>query len=230
MEPPFLTPILRTHLDRQVPFSFSCMRCLQCCHHKKIQVNPYEIARLASNLGISTTECIAHYTVEEGTYLKFDDNNTCIFLGSDGCKVHSDRPLVCRLYPLGRQVNQMGDEWFLEVQLEVKCKGVQSRKATIEEFLEAQGAPVYMLAADNYLTLLWDMMESLDTSSVDMNMADSAACPESEESSLFENNEWIDMDAAVRKYCAKRQIHFPDSIEEKMRIHLDALYLWINQP
>ena len=33
---------------------------------KKIQVNPYEIARLAGNLGISTTEFIVRYTVEKG--------------------------------------------------------------------------------------------------------------------------------------------------------------------
>ena len=206
------------------------MRCLQCCRQKKIQVNPYEISRLAGNIGISTTEFIARYTVEQGSFLKFDDKSTCIFLDHKGCSVHKDRPLVCRLYPLGRQVNEMGDEWFLELQPEAVCNGRSGKTATIEDFLEDQGTTAYMLAADAYLTLLWEMMEIMDGISAKMEMSEAAVVSGEKENALVEHVEWMDMDAAVRKYCRQRKIILPDTVEEKMQVHLDALRLWINQP
>ncbi len=206
------------------------MRCLQCCREKKIQVNPYEIARLAGNLGISTTEFIARYTLEQGAYLKFDDNGICVFLDHKGCGVHKDRPLVCRLYPIGRQVNEMGDEWFLELQPEAACNGRYGRTATIEDFLEDQGATAYMLAADGYLTLLWEMMEIMDCMSAKMEIRDAADVSVEKENALVEYAEWMDMDAAVRKYCQENKIIFPDKVEDKMHVHIDALRLWINQP
>ncbi len=65
-KPAMAIPVTRSGLDRSAPFGFACNRCLQCCMNKKIQVNPYEIARLAQHLGISTTEFIERFTVEEG--------------------------------------------------------------------------------------------------------------------------------------------------------------------
>ena len=219
-------PIRRTGLDRQTPFSFSCMRCLHCCRNKKIQVNPYEIARLAKHLGISTTECIARHTIENGAFLKFDDNDTCIFLGTEGCTVHSDRPLVCRLYPLARHVNDSSEEWFSELQPEERCKGEYGGEATIENYLEEQDAEKYMLAADNYLKLLWEMMNVAESSSTNDELPEQQECADSEDDNLPENDEWMDMDAAVRAYCKTTQTFFPDTVEEKMRMHLDALHRW----
>ncbi len=219
-------PIRRTGLDRQTPFSFSCMRCLHCCRNKKIQVNPYEVARLAGNLGISTTECIARYTIENSSFLKFDDNDTCIFLGPAGCTVHPDRPLVCRLYPLGRHVNETGEEWFSELQPDERCKGEYSEHETIGNYLEEQDTAAYMLAADNYLKLLWEMMTVAESSSTDEELPEPEECSDSEEDNLPENVEWMDMDAALRAYCKTTQTFFPDTVEEKMRMHLDALHRW----
>ena len=66
-----MIPLRRTQLDSQASFSFSCRCCLHCCRSKKIQVNPFEIARLARNLGISTTECMALYTASFQLRLNF---------------------------------------------------------------------------------------------------------------------------------------------------------------
>ena len=222
--------ILRSKLGRKDPFGFSCLRCLQCCRQKKIQVNPYEIARLAGNLGISTTEFIARYTVEQGAFLKFDTTSTCLFLDSKGCGVHKDRPLVCRLYPLGRQVNDMGDELFLELQPEAACNGRSDQTKTIEDFLENQDTKAYTLAADAYLKLLWEMMEIMEERSGRIEIPEPADLSEGKENALVEHEEWMDMDAAVRKFCRQNKIIFPDKVEEKMHVHLDVLRLWINQP
>lgn len=42
-------------LDRDSAFSYRCARCSRCCPRYHIQVNPYEILRLARLLGVSTT-------------------------------------------------------------------------------------------------------------------------------------------------------------------------------
>ncbi len=102
----------RTNLDRETPFAFSCMRCLACCRDKKIQVNPYEIARLARNRKLATSDFIDQYTIDAGGFRKWDEKGYCVFLDSQGCSVHEDRPLVCRLYPLARHVNNNLDESF----------------------------------------------------------------------------------------------------------------------
>jgi Fe-S-cluster containining protein len=223
-------PIRRTGLVRQTPFSFSCMRCLQCCRSKRIQVNPYEIARLARNLGITTTQCIACYTTENGSYLKFDDENCCIFLGPEGCRVHPDRPLVCRLYPLGRHCNDRGKEWFSEIEPEAGCKGeYNGGDSSVEEWLDDQEVHRYLLAADSYLKLLWEMMALLEQSGDNEDGTEESDISEEEENSIIENGEWMDMDAAVKFYCDKENIQFPLEIEEKMRMHQNALHRWIKQ-
>ncbi len=223
-------PIRRTGLDRQTPFSFSCMRCLQCCQSKKIQVNPYEIARLARNLGISTTQFIASYTTENGSFLKFDNENRCIFLGPQGCRVHADRPLVCRLYPLGRHRNEQGDEWFSEIEPETGCRGeCDGGEGKVENWLDDQEVHRYLIAADSYLKLLWEMMALLEQGGEEEG-AEESETPGIEEKSMMESGGWMDMDAAVRIFCQQRELPFPLAIEDKMRMHQDALQCWIQQP
>jgi hypothetical protein len=47
---------------RAKAFGYLCGRCMRCCYHKGIQVNPYEVARLARRLGQTTTEFCATWT------------------------------------------------------------------------------------------------------------------------------------------------------------------------
>ncbi len=218
-----MIPFRRTQLQSEAQFSFSCSRCLQCCQHKKIQVNPYEIARLAGNLAISTTDFIARYTTENGSFLKFDETNTCLFLGSDGCRVHLDRPLVCRLFPLARHLNSMGEEWFSELEPEEGCTGRYGSKGSIREYLEEQGTVPFTRAADSYLKLLWEMMDKLEDSGSGEEHGEEL------DNSPDEDEVWLDMDAAMRSYCSKREIPFPLDVEEKTRIHQNALQQWITK-
>jgi Fe-S-cluster containining protein len=85
-------------LQPHSPFSYTCNQCSRCCYNKRIQVNPYEVARLARNKGLSTTDLIAQY-FEPGTpHLDNQSGGACVFLTDQGCGVHADRPLVCRIY------------------------------------------------------------------------------------------------------------------------------------
>jgi hypothetical protein len=205
------------------------MRCLKCCKSKKIQVNSYEVARMARNLGISTTEFIDHYTTENGSYLKSDGNNSCIFLSATGCMVHSDRPLVCRLYPLGRHLNEKGVEWFSEVEPEPGCCAVYGGDSSIQTYLDEQETQIYLDAANSYLRLLWEMMILLENCTEEDECSSESKRSDGEANSLIENANLMDMDCVVRNYCLERSMPFPPDVEEKTRMHQNALQFWIKQ-
>ena len=147
-------------MDRGSGFSFQCGRCSECCSGKKIQVNPFEISRLAANLKIGTTELIRRFT-ENGVYLGRKKDGRCVFLESDGCRVHEDRPLVCRLYPLGRNLGVGGEESFSFIDLPPPCRGIWSSSHTVEGYLESQDARVFIEAAEHYRTLLRKLVARL---------------------------------------------------------------------
>ncbi|PKN51744.1 MAG: YkgJ family cysteine cluster protein [Deltaproteobacteria bacterium HGW-Deltaproteobacteria-13] len=223
-------PIRRTGLNRETPFFFLCSQCLLCCRHKKIQVNPYEVARLAANRGLSTAGFIDRYTHDSGTVLNWEEDGACVFLDARGCGVHPDRPLVCRLYPLGRHVLASGEETFSEIEPDQDCKGVYSDNGVITAYLDAQGARPFMDAADKYLDLLWKLCHILE---------EEAAEPEKQNAIVsviqnFAGGErhgdigFADVDAIAAAFCEKLNISIPESIDDKMLIHIQAVEAWAN--
>ena len=220
-------PLRRTKLNRLTPFSFSCSRCLRCCRHKRIQVNPYEIARLAGNRGISTTDFIRRFTTDGGTVLKWGADGVCSFLDSEGCSVHPDRPLVCRLYPLGWDIHTSGEESLSEVEPDPECKGAYGKDGYIMDFLEAQCTGPFIHAYKSYLGLFRRLhgilQQAVNDPKTDDKLAkvfqDGAAC----------TNSLTDMDAAVTAYCRKNKIPFPKGADERMSVHIRALEAWANK-
>jgi len=218
----------RTNLDRETPFAFSCMRCLVCCRNKKIQVNPYEIARLARNQRLSTADFIDRYTTEMGTFLIWDAKGTCVFLDSQGCKVHEDRPLVCRLYPLGRHVLDTLEESFSEIEPDPECQGVYGNDGKIRDYLESQNARPFMEAADRYLSLFWKLYDVLQKDAVEpvnrnavVNVFMGSSIAAAERYDILKN-----VDTAVAEYCKKTNMPYPKDMEEKISIHIQAIETW----
>lgn len=223
-------PLRRTELNRETPFFFSCKQCLSCCRYKKIQVNPYEIARLAANRGVSTADFVARYTHDGGTLLNWEEDGTCVFLNSQGCSVHPDRPLVCRLYPLGRHVLLSGEESFSEIESDQGCKGVYGEDGMIMDYLDSQGARPFMEAADRYLNLFWRLYLILEKKAVEptkqaaiVNVFQKFAIGVREGDMGF-----TDMDAIVAAYCKKMRRTPPKDMDEKMSIHIQAVEAWAN--
>ena len=217
-----------TDLKRQSTFGFSCSRCLACCRFKKIQLNPYEIARLAANQGLSTTDFIARYTTTGGTVLRFKEEGTCVFLNDRGCAVHPDRPLVCRLYPLGRYVDFLGVETFAQIEPEPGCKGIRREDSSIERYLQEQGAAPFMRAADRYLDLLWLLLELLKEQEVGHAQAETvlSAVRAVTEGGGEQDAFWIDMDRTLADYCKLSGIPVPVELDKKMALHIKAVREW----
>ncbi len=130
-------------------FSYTCHRCNRCCRNRRIQVNPYEVMRLARNLSLSTCDVIDRHVDVHTMSLRRREDGTCVFLGPDGCTVHADRPLVCRLYPLGRIVRGPDETWVVLSPAE-NSAGVFTRGGSVSAYVRAQGAEPYLRAADAY--------------------------------------------------------------------------------
>jgi uncharacterized protein len=220
--------VFKHGLNRNSAFGFSCGRCIGCCRNKKIQLNPYEIARMASHLGISTTDFIKQYTVS-GTVLKNREDDTCIFLETNGCSIHPDRPLVCRLYPLGRHIRHPWVESFSQFEPEPGCKGTFNQGGTIETYLDAQGAFPFMRAADLYLELLCFLLETLNDKPFSQDQSDTVketvhniTKGNASEDDLM----WIDMDRTINDFCGRSGTAIPTTLDERMAIHITAVRKW----
>ncbi len=202
---------------RQAPFSYRCQACNRCCRDKLIPVNPYEIARIAANLGLSTTETIARFTTN-GSALAFPDG-ACVFLTAQGCSVHPDRPLVCRLYPLGRVVQADDSEDIVQLRPHPESAGEYGTDGSVEQYFELQGAAPLMLAARRYHRLLTRVMGLLATH---------GALAEQEGEETGSVVSLLDVDAAVQQYCRERQLAMPEDPWLKMDVHLAAVNAWLD--
>lgn len=202
---------------RAATFGYECHRCLRCCHDKRVQVNPYEVARLARNRGVTVGEFRERYTENAtGTVLGRKSGGACVFLGTDGCTVHEDRPLSCRLYPLDRHVNPDGDERYSYRIAHPQSEGVHLHQGTIDQFLESQGAKPFLRAADAYYFWMCRVFDELSES-----MGDPAG--EVPAIDLDDGMLWLDMDYALHRYCAEEGLPEPEDIEDRATLHLTIL-------
>ncbi|MFI4935485.1 MAG: YkgJ family cysteine cluster protein [Caulobacterales bacterium] len=194
-------------------FGYVCHRCMNCCHDKIIQVNPYEIAHLARRLGETTgafSETRTHGG--EGTSLARTDDGACVFLGAEGCTVHPDRPLVCRIYPLGRHVEADGTERWSHATPHPRTAGVYSKQGTIADFIANQDADLFIKAADEYAAWLRRACEVLD----EATEADELAVE-------LSDADLLDMDGAIAAHCEASGVSEPANLEARKALHLAIL-------
>lgn len=211
---------------RQSAFSYSCHACSRCCHAKIIHVNPYEVARLAENRGVSTTECLARFTDAGGTALRQSDTGACVFLTAQGCSVHPDRPLVCRIYPLGRRVTAEGDETFHELTPHPQTAGEYGVAGTVQDYLASQGAEPFLDAVDRYVELVARLSVTLRSEmgrDPVLKQRVQETVGESVAGTSIPAAQWMDMDRVVEDYCARHGIEIPTAVSAKMHIHIEAL-------
>jgi len=229
-----ILPIVRpqeTRYTRDSAFSYTCHACSRCCHDKIIHLNPYEVARLAQNRGVGTSEFLTQYTDAAGTALKRVEEGACVFLTAEGCTVHADRPLVCRIYPLGRHVTAQGEEWFSELAPHPQTEGGYGTAGTVEQYLTTQGAAPYIQAVDRYLDVLGRMAAVLQTCMGE----ELETCREAQRTvdDLVKGVNpdvpaWLDMDRVVREYCHAKGLAVPDDPVQRMELHIHALDEWLN--
>ncbi|MDP3907122.1 YkgJ family cysteine cluster protein [Novosphingobium sp.] len=202
---------------RTEPFAFRCAACSRCCHHKIIQTNPYEIAQLAALKGVTARAFRERWTEGgAGTALARTEADVCVFLGEQGCTVHPARPLVCRLYPLGRRRAGDGTEHWLQLDPHPLSGGTFGGDGTIADYVEAQQAQPFIAAADAYaewVNAARDVLGQLPDGD-----AGGAA--------VFE---LLDLDAAIAAHCAQAGVAEPGEPAKRLDMHIALLYAELNK-
>jgi hypothetical protein len=224
-------------LNRDSQFAYTCNRCMSCCHGAHIALDPYEIARLARNRQLNTTEFISRYLTEGGVVLRIREDTSCVMLGAEGCTVYADRPQICRTYPLKRLRSNDGEALWQYPGLPTST-GVYGKDGTVSDFLKTHEVDELFAAKDRYSDFALRVAEVLAEAvkrephrfatirdAIDtrcevqgLNVRHSPTCRQPGTIPSL-----IDVDTVVSDYCREHQIEFPDEIDEKIRLHMQAV-------
>ena len=171
---PFSSPVLPNQLELDSKLCFECkpgISCFNaCCKQADITLAPYDIIRLKTRLGMSSTEFLKKHTVPfeldahgmPGVKMRTTDiDPVCLFMDEEkGCTVYEDRPSACRYYPIALMSSRRADEYHDEQHyakvIEPHCKGhEQARELTVAEYRKEQGVEEYdELNRDYYRIIL----------------------------------------------------------------------------
>ena len=198
---------------------------------------------MARVLGLGTTEFLARYTDHGGTTLRVEADGRCVFVTPNGCRVHPRRPLVCRLYPLGRATDGQGEEAFGVFPGQPGCEAAPGADGTIDGFLESQGVGPYLEWSRRYGRIYRRMMEILDrldvkgeiearaeeeTGKTEGQEATAGGTAESRNADGGPMSSWQDIDASLAEYCAAKKIAVPSGIEDAIALHIAAMEEWLD--
>lgn len=102
-----------------------CNGCSDCCRDvgDLVVLTPFDVYEMVNYLGVGFDELLGEkIQLRENNkislpYLKMQDKNkNCSFLSEQGrCMIHSKRPNICRLFPLGRVYKDNDFKYFLQV-------------------------------------------------------------------------------------------------------------------
>jgi Fe-S-cluster containining protein len=182
-------------------------------------------------LGIGTTEFLSLYTEGGGTVLRTHEDGRCVFVDDSRCRVHARRPLVCRLYPLGRTTDERQEERFALMPLRADCEAVVGRDGTVGTFIESQGVAPYLVWARRYGDLyrrMIGLLERLEPEGAhEAPPASSEHGPEGLPAPAL-GSSWQDIDASLADYCAAKGLAMPAEIDEVIALHLRAMEEWLD--
>jgi Fe-S-cluster containining protein len=144
-------------------FQFACrpgISCFnRCCGDVNIFLSPYDVLRMKKRLGMASGEFLRQYTLlpihkdmkTPVVMLRMNDDprRSCPFVTEAGCRIYTDRPWPCRMYPLGLAAQKdtpdgwRGERFFFLLREEVCRGGDEPRQWTVREWLDDQGINEY---------------------------------------------------------------------------------------
>ena len=121
----------------------NCAGCCACCQGmgNSIVLDPYDVYRLTSGLNCRFEDLLINkldLNVVEGIILPnlkmSGRNESCAFLDEEGrCSIHSIRPGICRIFPLGRIYEDGSFQYFLQVH---ECKKTNRTKVKVKKWID----------------------------------------------------------------------------------------------
>ena len=173
---------ITTNLTLTDELPLICTRSGTCCHGKTVRLNPWELAHLAKAKGLTPRAFRDQYCDLGGIQLRFNGAPgwkqlpACSqYAQGLGCSVHGGRPLVCRLYPLGRR-KQGKEQSYLYQGREFPClegcpEVLDLPRLTVAAYIEAQGVKRFEAAQDAYLEVMQDLADSAFALLLDSGLA-----------------------------------------------------------
>jgi uncharacterized protein len=155
------SPVVPTLVEGSHVIEFSCHKGIDCwnacCSNIDISLTPYDVLRMKTRLGISSTEFLKDYTVpyemeKDGIAgIKFrpvEGGSACRFMKPEGCDIYTDRPTACRYYPVAllsmRKQDEYVDRDSFAIVKEDHCKGHEvNRPISIGDYRKEQGLEEY---------------------------------------------------------------------------------------
>jgi len=159
-----------TKLSNQSILPLTCSRSGTCCFGKVVMLNPWELLSFSKEKKITPRAFRDLYCEFGGIRLRFDgkkDNkgqNACSqYVDGFGCSVHLGRPLACRLYPLGRKI-QNNEAHYIYQGDQFPCLNdcaevLELPKLSVGEYLKGQDANQYEKAQDEYLKVMQNIAD-----------------------------------------------------------------------
>jgi Fe-S-cluster containining protein len=171
-----------TKLTLQDILPLTCTRTGTCCHGNQVFLNPWELVRLAHEKGISAADFRSNYCDDGGILLRFNGTvdergkSACSqYIDNFGCSVHVGRPLACRLFPLGRQIQNGAAEYIFQGESFPCLNGcsavVELPVLSVSEYLKGQETEAFEKAQDAYLEEMQNLAENAFALLLDSGLA-----------------------------------------------------------
>lgn len=152
----------------------SCDGCkghARCCHGmgQSIVLDPYDIYRFTVNLHTTFEQLLSdkiELNVVDGIILPnlkmMGEGEACIFLNNDGkCSIHTSRPGICRIFPLGRYYENHGFQYILQVN---ECSNLSRTKVKIDKWIDTTDLDRYEQFLVDWHYFLNDVEKVIKTS------------------------------------------------------------------
>ncbi len=156
------------NLNDNLPLT--CTRTGTCCHGNQVNINPWELNQLAKTKNCSPKDLRDNFTDLRGIRLRFDgeknelNKKSCRFYDNQiGCSIHNGRPLACRLFPIGRKIQNNTVEYIQQGQVFPcisECPSVVKLPTLkVSDYLIGQQTEMYELAQDLYLEVMQNIAD-----------------------------------------------------------------------
>lgn len=174
--------MLTTKLSLHDILPLTCTRTGTCCHGNRVFLNPWELAALSHKKQFTPTAFRDQYTESGGIVLRFNGKNdhrgkpSCSqYIENFGCSVHEGRPLACRLFPLGRQVQNGNAEYIFQGEnfpcLDGCAAVVELPHLSVEDYLCGQQTLAFEKAQDAYLEVMQNLADNAFALLLDSGLA-----------------------------------------------------------
>jgi len=176
--------MVTTKISLQDKLPLTCSRKGTCCHGNLVMLNPWELVCLAREKKITPGEFRDLYCEFGGIRLRFNgkagwrEKHACSqYVDNFGCSVHVGRPLACRLFPLGRQIQSQGIHYMYqgdEFPCLEGCPEVSGlAHLSVGEYLKGQLTEKFEKAQDEYLELMRNLADTAFMLLLDTGLAES---------------------------------------------------------